>query len=401
MKILLLVIVLLISTCSIYSQNEWGGTPYGYVKADVMLDSRQTESVRDGQVLLYPKKPAESKGGDANDGMVFNILAVQSRFGYKIKAPDFLGAKSTGVMEGEYFGSADADIGSVRLRLAYVKLDWGNHEVQAGHNWHPMFTAEAYAQTISFNTGIPFVPFARSPLVTYSYKVDKFKFMLTGATEMEFPSTGPIGKSTTYIRNAGLPMVNLGLRYDNGNVLLAANANYKELKPRLLSEKGYKEDNVSKGIIANFLARYKTDDFFITATALVGQNTYDLLMLGGYAVSNIDTVTGIWEYTPIDVGSLWLDTQYGKDLTVGFFGGFSKNFGAEDTIRGSYFSRNKDIDYLYRLSPRISYKSGNTQISAELEYTVAAYGENDSKGRVVKSEEVGNLRVLLAAFIYF
>ncbi len=401
MKKVSTIVLMFLLAGTMFAQNEWGATPYGYVKVDIMHDSRQTVNVRDGQVLLFPVNKKVVDGGDINEGAVFNILAVQSRFGFRINAPDFLGAKSSGVLEGEYFGSTNADLGSVRLRHAFVKLDWGKHEIIAGHDWNPIFIAEAYARVISFNTGIPFVAFSRNPLITYAFKHDNIKIMLSGISEMEFPSTGPLGPSTTYLRNSGLPMLNFGTRLDLGKVYLAANASYKSLKPRLVSEKNFKETTVSEGITANFLARYMTDDFLITASALFGQNTYDLLMLGGYAERSIDLATDIRQYTPIDVGSAWFDTEYGKDLKVGLFGGYSKNYGSEDKIVGNYYSRGQDIDYLYRLSPRIAYKIGKNQIAAEIEYTVAAYGQNDNMGKVINSKEVANLRLLLAAYIYF
>lgn len=402
MKKIFLVLILLVLTVEIYSQ-DWGGTAYGYVKADIFMDTRQVVNVRDGHVLLYPaNRLLDSNGLDANEGLAFNILAVQSRFGYKITAPDFLGAKASGVMEGEYFGSTNTDIGSVRLRLATVKLDWGQHEIVAGHDWHPLFIVEALAQTISFNTGIPFVAFARNPLFTYTYKPGKLKVMLSGVSEMEFPSTGPNGPSTEYLRNAGFPMLNLGLRYDFGKVFVAGNINYKELKPRLISQKGYNDHNVTSGWTKNLLLRYKEDNFYVTASILEGQNTFDLLMLGGYAVKRIDETTGIWEYTPIDIRSGWFDIQYGKELSVGVFGGFEQNLGSKDeVVNNLYYSRGSNIDYIYRLSPRVSYRMGKTQLSTEIEYSVAAYGDRNKFGRVDNSKEVSNLRVLLAAFIFF
>jgi hypothetical protein len=402
MKFLLsLYIYLIIVPFTTISQEDWSYKIYGFVKTDVMMDTRQTVAAREGHVLLYPANRLEANGEDANEGINFNILSIQSRFGFKVKAPDILGAKSSGLMEGEFFGSSNTDVGSVRLRHAIVKLDWGEHEVMAGHFWNPLFIEDAYAGTISFNTGIPFVAFSRAPLVKYSYKPGKFKIHFSAVSERDFTSTGPIGESSSYLRNSGIPIVNLGINYNNGTVFLAANTSYKEIKPRLITEKGFKENNTTGGIISNALIRFTSDDFYITASALYGQNTHDLLMIGGYAVSSVSTDDGIWEYTPINIGSVWIDTQIGKELSFGLFGGYSKNLGADKEIKGNYFSRGKDIDYIYRLSPRISYKIGMTQLAAEFEYTVAAYGKTDTFGKVYDSNEIDNLRVLLAAFIYF
>jgi hypothetical protein len=401
MKIITKTILILLFAGTMFAQQDWGYTPYGYVKTDVMMDSRQVVTARDGQVLLFPANRLEANGEDANEGSVFNILAIQSRFGFKIKAPDFLGAKATGLMEGEFFGSTNADIGSLRLRHAFVNLDWGSHELRTGHDWHPMFLPEAFAKTVSFNTGVPFVPFGRYPQITYTYKTGDFKALISALAEMEFASNGPVGQSTNYFRNSGKPMFNLGLKFDDATILIASNLSFMELKPRLFTEKGFKDDNVMQAFMANFLTRYTSGDFFITASAIYGQNAFDHLMIGGYAVKSVDDITGAWEYTPINTGSVWLDTQYGKELSVGIFGGYSKNYGADDEIAGNYYSRGQDIDYLYRLSPRIAYKVGKAQIAAELEYTAAAYGQNDSKGNVLNSKEVANLRILLAAYIYF
>ncbi len=154
---LLLFFGFLLSISILKSQDDWGYTLYGYVKTDVMLDTRQTVSAREGHLLLYPANKLETNGVDANEGINFNILSIQSRFGAKIKAPDFLGAKSSGIMEAEFFGSSNAVTGGVRLRVGVVKLDWGSHEFMAGQNWTPLFIEEAFAKTISFNTGVPFV----------------------------------------------------------------------------------------------------------------------------------------------------------------------------------------------------------------------------------------------------
>ncbi|MDX9790719.1 MAG: hypothetical protein WC313_08035 [Candidatus Kapaibacterium sp.] len=396
-----LLLCVLFSNINLLSQTDWNFTPYGYVKADVYYDTRQTIDARDGLVLLYPAPQHELSGEDANASSQFTILAIQSRFGYKIKAPEFLGAKMTGLLEGEFFGAANSDIGSVRLRQANLTFDWGQHSLKAGHDWHPMFIAEAYAQTISFNTGIPFVPFSRTPLLTYTFKSDNFKALLSAISEMEFPSTGPLGSSTEYRRNSGIPMVNLGLRFESGNWLFAANALYNEIMPRLTSQTGHIDRTTVGAYSANILARYKSGDFFITASTFVGQNTHNFLMTGGYAVKSTDSVTGKWDYSPINISSSWIDLQYGNEFTIGLFGGFQKNLGSETELTGPYFARGNDIDYIYRMSPRISYKTGKTQIAAEFEYTAAAYGTNDSFGRVNDANEVGNLRILLAAFIYF
>ena len=49
----------------------------------------------------------------------------------------------------------------------------------------------------------------------------------------------------------------------------------------------------------------------------------------------------------------------------------------------------------------ITYITGKFSLIAEMEYTTAAYGENDEKYRVIKSSETGNLRIGLGAVYSF
>ena len=63
---------------------------------------------------------------DINAKSGFNILSIQSRLTGKITGPDAFGAKTSGQLEGEFFGTADSDVNGFRLRHAFVKLDWEN-----------------------------------------------------------------------------------------------------------------------------------------------------------------------------------------------------------------------------------------------------------------------------------
>jgi hypothetical protein len=73
-----------------------------------------------------------------------------------------------------------------------------------------------------------------------------------------------------------------------------------------------------------------------------------------------------------------------------------------DGLQSSYiFSRNSNIDDLIRVSPRIAFSSGKTKFAFETEYTSAKYGENDKDGQVNNGKSVSNIRLLLAAYLFF
>lgn len=75
----------------------------------------------------------------AND-TEFGMTARQSRFGFKVKAPDVGSAKLSGVLEMDLFGGFPesgqaASFANLRVRLAYVKVDWENASFTAGQDW--------------------------------------------------------------------------------------------------------------------------------------------------------------------------------------------------------------------------------------------------------------------------
>ena len=118
---------------------------------------------------LYPSPESfDVNKVDINDNPGFNILSIQSRLTGKITGPDAFGAKTSGQLEGEFFGTADGDVNGFRLRHAFVKLDWEQTSLLVGQTWNPMFITELVPGTVSFNTGAPFNPFARNPQIRFS-----------------------------------------------------------------------------------------------------------------------------------------------------------------------------------------------------------------------------------------
>ena len=66
----------------------------------------------------------------------------------------------------------------VRLRHAYLNLDWGTSALLLGQTWHPLY-GDVAPQILNLNMGAPFQPFSRAPQIRFRYKTGDIQ--LTGA----------------------------------------------------------------------------------------------------------------------------------------------------------------------------------------------------------------------------
>lgn len=406
MKKMILIGFSLLFTISLFAQekskNDFGVKFKGFVKTDLMLDTRQSVTAREGHFYLYPaSERMDANNKDINEKANLNMLSIQTRLTSTITAPDAFGAKISGVVEGAFFGHSNGDINGFRLRHAFVKLNWEKSTLLIGQYWNPMFITEVFPGTISFNTGVPFQPFSRNPQIRFIQKMEKVELTLTAASQRDFASVGPIGTSTDYLRNSVIPILNANLKYKSDKVVVGAGADLKTLTPTLVSSKNYKSDETISSFSAMAFAKFSTEDFTIKVEGVYGENLTDLLMLGGYAVKSTDATTGIDEYTSIKTMSAWTDLSFGKKVQFGVFAGYTKNLGSDDEIKGAYYSRGNNIESVFRVSPRLAYKMGSTQFAGEVEYTSASYSTPDIKGEVQNTTDVSNIRLLVSAYLFF
>jgi hypothetical protein len=388
----------------------------GFVKNDIYFDSRQTVSIRDGQFLLYPAEQSRDMNGiDVNARSSFNIISIQTRLRGNITGPDAFGAKTSGAIEGEFFGHAEGQINEFRLRHAYVKIEWENTQLLVGQYWHPMFIETCFPGTISFNTGVPFLPFSRNPQIRLTQKFGKLSAMFTALSQRDFTSTGPDGPDTKYLRNAVLPNLNLRVEYHTGwshghELLGGASVNYKQLLPQLKTPANYISDQTVSSISWMVYLKYALPVVEIKAGFTHAQDAYDLTMIGGYAICDtLNATEERYDYTPYKTAAAWGDFETrGEKWKAGLFVGYTKNLGATNDIAGTPYVRGTNIDYVYRISPRVIFNSGKFRIAPEIEYTLAAYMKTnvnqpgvDEKGKITHSEEIGNLRLLLGVYFFF
>jgi hypothetical protein len=387
----------------------------GFIKNDFFYDTRQTVAAREGHFLLWPAKPSlDRENQDINDASSFNFLSIQTRLNLTIAAPVAFGVKTTGHIEGAFFGHSNPDINGFRLRHAFIKFEWENSEVLLGQSWNPLFVTASFPDVVSFNTGCPFQAFSRNPQIRFTKTAGRFKFIVAALSQRDFANVGPQGTSSSYLRNAAMPDMHVQAHYSIGNpnagpqFIFGGGAAYKKIVPELVTAQNYKTNAAVEGITYMGFARAVFRPVTVKAQYLMGQNVNDLLMIGGYGISQItDQAKGMVEYAPLRTNAFWLDLHTnGQAVQLGVFLGMSENLGAtKDLVAGSgTIGLGTDIQSLYRVSPRLIFNSGKARFALECEYTSARFGAvnttENSKGIPVNAQAVSNLRLLLGAYLF-
>lgn len=441
-KRLFLTGLLITLTVSLFAQKEdpkeeknkplFGFKLTGLIKTDFIYDTRQTLNLREGSLVFYPEPELlDAEGNDINAKPAISFLSLQTKLTLAITGPDALGAKTSGLIEGEFFGNLNTSLNVFRLRHAFVRLNWKSTEVLAGQFWHPMYEVNCTPDVISADAGLPFKVYARNPQLRLTQQAGPFRFIATAMTQIDFVSPGPDGPIPRYIRNAAIPELDLQIQFlrkndKNGNELQAgAGIDYLWLQPRLSTEftvaaaydtvinglvvhhdavkKTYKTDTRIGALSANAFFKIKVKPLTAKLGAVYSEDGYALSLIGGYAVKSVtDTSRNFVDYANIRTLAFFGDiATNGTKWQAALFGGFSRNLGAGEPVTGPYYGRGSNIDYLYRISPRAYLNIQKLRLAGEVEYTVAAYGKTTGQGYVTDSKEVANLRLLLAVYYFF
>ncbi len=379
----------------------------GFVKNDFFWDTRKTVAAREGHFLLWPSAVSEdADGNDINAKSNFNFLSVQSRVTLGITGPDAFGAKTSAKIESDFFAQANDNINLLRLRHAYIKLNWTNTELLTGQYWNPMFITGCFPGTVSFNTGTPIQPFARNPQIRLTQKAGNLKFMLVAASQRDYTNRGAVGPTGEYLRNSAMPEISAQIHFTKEkSFLTGVGGSFKKIIPQLVTGQGYATSEAVTSFNGIAFLRINTAPVTIKMEGIFGQNTPDVLNISGFAVTDsTDKVKGFVKYSPLSNISAWTDIHTnGKKIQFGIFAGYTKQLGsAEDVVGPIYGLGVNNIESLYRVAPRIMFNSGKVRFAVEGEYTVANYGTNtDIKGIPTDLKAANNLRLLASVYYFF
>lgn len=391
------------------AEKEWDVNLYGFIRTDYIFDSRKSATVREDNLNLYPlDEVLDVNGTDLNAVNQSNFLSITSRLGVKVKGPNVWGAKMSGTLEGDFFGNTEASIGLLRLRHAYVNMDWSKTSLTMGQTWYPTFIPEVFPGVANFNTGILFNPFGWASQVKLKQNFTKeFSGAITAYKEREFTAPGPGTQNSASI-NSALPSLNALLQYKNKTFLLGLGAEFKSMQPLTTSASGVSTSEKANSSTFFGYAKYSNDKFLVKAYGISGGNLNNLVMLGGFTGT---TVNGIQSYDPTKTTAFWLDiASNGKSIAPGLFIGTTKNNGANTAatslasiyMRGINAGATRVIDNVWRVSGRVDFKKNKLRISPELEYTSATWGDADLFAKATTNKkDVANFRAMISCVYSF
>lgn len=371
---------------------------YGQVRGDLFYNSRANAENVDGLFYLYPKDISpDADGNDLNARPNGSFYLLYSRLGVDVTGPNVGSAKTSLKLEADFRGSG-TNWAVLRIRHAYVNLDWGKSSVLVGQTWHPLF-GEVSPKMLNLSTGAPFQPFNRSPQIRYRYKHNHWQ--LTGAVlwQLQYLSAGPNGKSEAYIKNSCVPEFYVGVDYKGSNWMAGAGLELLSLSPRTQSEvegKTYKVSERVTSLSPEFHLKYEEGDWSVKFKTLLASNLTQASMLGGFGVTQVDARTGEQSYSPYRFSTSWLNVVYGKRWQPGIFVGYLKNLGANDPIVGKTYGVGVDVDQVFTTNIQLSYVLPHWKLGVEYTPSLAWYGDADMTdgGKISNTHSVTNHRVL-------
>lgn len=376
---------------------------YGYVRNDFYFNSRLNQESIDGLFYLYPKPVSmNSANVDLNAVPQAEMLSVNSRIGINLKGTSILGANSSAKIETDFAGFGTSYY-VIRLRQAYMKLNWKNTELLLGQTWHPLF-GNVMPAVLECDAGAPFQPNNRSPQIRAIHNLSTSVSLIGAATyEMQYLSQGPLGASASYLKNAMVPDLFLGSECKTTHWTSGLGLDFKTIKPSV------KEIS---SLSATIYAQYANKNFILKEKSFWGENLTDQQMLCGYGVSSINSSSGVAGYTNFNMVSSWLNAVYGKTWQVGAFVGLSQNLGTNKdllatdgkfTAYGNGYNNDSQLllDRLYRISPNVSYNLPNSRLGMEYNFTAASYGTLQPNGRAANPYTVNNHRLIATASYFF
>lgn len=416
---------------------------YGLVKNELFWDTRQLVATRDGDSLSFPAPIVPDVNcNDINAVGTINMLAIDTLMGMYFYGLKFgKRAQASATIEMDFRGVSDCTLNTVRLYNGFFDITFPDESFESyfllGQYYIPSFDLECFPDTVGYNSGSPFEVFATVPQLQYIQKFPHaFEFIISAAGEINdyssfgpfapgyvvpcgsAPATGANFESDVFLRNSKIPVMHVIVRKKFQEKHLAATGfNVRTLKPRLsgLDAQGnlHKVYEHITSVSWFALVKYVHDSIELKAKVIYAQNGAGDGVLGGYGVKCINPNTAQQEYTNINFVNAWVDLHGGKDVQPGVFVGFAYNLGASGSLVDiskftsipSYdsiiYGFGTNIAWEWRVAPRIFWTMKTLTVGGEIEYTCAAFGDQNQSGKPKNAKPVGNFRFMVSGYYYY
>ena len=394
--------------------KEWDASLYGWVRTEYNFDSRQSAYAREYNLNLYPlDEKLDANGKDINDAGASNFLAITSRVGIRFKGPDVWGAKASGNIEADFFGNTELNkssggsgsIGLMRLRHATATLAWPKTAVTFGQTWYPSVVADVFPGVANFNSGIIFNPFGWAGQVKVAQKLTpELTLTFVAYKDREFQTASATGASVNSATfNSSMPTIHGQLQYKTKTVTAGAGAEYQSLQPVIESAGLVSDEKVNSGMYFGYF-KYANEKIITKLYGITGGNLHHLVMLGGFA--GYTEPNGQESYKPTKTSAFWVDVASANPkIAPGVFFGYTKNSGVDAGYKNLYIrgaSGARVLDAVWRASARVDFKQNKFNITPELEYTAAKWGDVNAKGKAENNlKDVGNFRAMVRVMYSF
>ena len=306
MKQFLLLLSLIIALPALHAQEKlFDISIHGFVAVDAVYDSRESRSVRNNHIYLYPFPANMKEGVDLNNQGSFDIDAAHSRLSLHIKGPTVKGVSVFGMMEADFLGTSPSSDTNLRLRQAFIQLGYNELDFLAGQTWHPFFMPDYFPRTLNANVGVPFHPLSRNPQLRITHTTSPWlKWSLMVIEQNSFRSVGfPDGSE-----KAGLPEIDLQIHLGgSGDFRAAFTAGYKRLAIPHSEAAIWTERPIVDGFHfqSNFL--FSLNKFIIRTGVIYGDNLTEHIMPGGVGLLQSSDVINKPEYKPLSVVTAWMN----------------------------------------------------------------------------------------------
>ncbi len=375
---------------------------YGFIRNYITADSRAVSAGTEDLYFYMPKDRDMKDGVDMNEGFNWRFVSLTTRLGLDVSGYKWGTMGISGKVEADFY-YLSGSVPTLRLRQAFMKLNWDNCPVKLtiGQTWHPI--AVDLPHMTNLESGAPFNPFSRSPQLTADISLGGgFTFTASVLYLNHYLPTGPSGKVKDYYKY-GLPEFYAGFGYQGPH--FAAKIGVDIVNSRPIGFVGYNNsapDTIVRGYnmdvrqhkatgiltaVSPFVfLQYTNGMFQLRAKSILAQSGEQFNLLSGYGLASIDDVNYKYTYTPMQDWASFVSFQYGKKFQVMCMLGYMKQFGTTKDladVKQLWLNTAGDtkIQQAVRATPTVAWNLGKFTLSLEYNLTAAQFGEGTRNAR--------------------